>query len=263
MGGTKTGRGSAKYDPKLGIFVKTPDVAIIEVLAETSIGFVVLDQEHAPLDRRSLDLLLFAARALDLPAFVRVPDCSRASAQAALDGGAAGILFPHISDAQTAAAAASVCRYGSGRGYSGAVRCMRRQPDILSATATADAAVMVVAQVEDPAGVEAAADIAACSGIDALFIGRADLAACLGAANSDAPEVWAAAKRIADSAAMHGKALWAFASNWADADRLSKLGAKTLIFGSDQSRLKQSVSELAAAAAQRTRSGESDPDNRS
>jgi staphyloferrin B biosynthesis citrate synthase len=235
-------------DALFGIFVKIPDISVIEVLAESKLDFAVLDQEHAPLDRRSLDTLLFAARALGLPALVRVPNAEASTILAALDGGAAGILLPHIADADNARRAADACRYATGRGYSGAVRSTRGRGDMARAVAAADEAVTVVAQIEDAQAVGRSSAIAACPGIDALFIGRGDLAVSIGASASDAPEVWDAARTIAEAAAASRKALWAFAAGWQEADQLIALGARAIIFGSDQSHLKAGVSALVAEA---------------
>jgi len=244
--------GQTWFGSSFGVFVKTPDIGIIEILSESIIDFIVLDQEHAPLDRRSLDVLLFAARSLGLPALVRVPDSEASTALAALDGGAAGILFPHVVSADGAKRAAGACRYASGRGYSGAVRSARGRGDLWRAIEAADNAITVVVQIEDEPAIARAAEIAACDGVDGLFIGRGDLAVALHAASSDAPEVWAAARTIADAAALHQKAIWAFAANWQEADRLLELGARTIIVGSDQSLLKAGAMALAAEAKRRT-----------
>lgn len=234
-----------------GVFVKIPDISIIETLAESHIDFIVLDEEHAPFDRRLLDTLLFAARSLGLPALVRVRDSRASTILAALDGGAAGILLPHIDSVECARRAANACRYRTGRGYSGAVRSTRNRGDLSSAIEAVDSEITVVAQIEDAPAVDLSAEIAACSGIDALFIGRGDLAVSLGAARSDAPEVWAAAETIADGAARHGKTVWAFAADWQEADRLVDLGARVIILGSDQSHLKAAASRLVVEAKRR------------
>ena len=47
----------------------------------------------------------------------------------------------------------------------------------------------LICQIEEPAGVEAAAGIAAVDGVDALFVGRADLAVASGRDDFFGPEV--------------------------------------------------------------------------
>jgi 2-keto-3-deoxy-L-rhamnonate aldolase RhmA len=244
---------SKEQDPMFGTFIKIPDIAVVETLAESHLDFIVIDQEHAPFDRRSLDTLLFAARSLGLPALVRVCNSDASTLLAALDGGAAGVLLPHIDSAAVAHRAAAACRYRTGRGYSGAVRSTRNRGNLSSAIEAVDSEIAVIVQIEDAPAIDLSAEIAACNGIDALFIGRGDLAVSLAAASSAAPEVWAAARRIADAAARHEKAIWAFAANWREADQLLDLGARTIIFGSDQSHLKAGTSQLVAEARRRNR----------
>jgi 4-hydroxy-2-oxoheptanedioate aldolase len=62
-------------------------------------------------------------------------------------------------------------------------------------------------QIESPAGVEAAAAIAAVDGVDALVVGTADLALALGVAgDSHAPALRDAVCRVAAAARRHGRA---------------------------------------------------------
>ncbi|GAM62903.1 4-hydroxy-2-oxovalerate aldolase [Vibrio ishigakensis] len=59
---------------QLGTFVKTPHPHVIEVLALSNLDFIILDAEHSPYDRASLDLCIMTARLSGLPSLVRVPD---------------------------------------------------------------------------------------------------------------------------------------------------------------------------------------------
>ena len=59
---------------QLGTFVKTASPHVIEVLGTTRLDFVCIDAEHAPLDRAMLDLMVLAARATHLQAFIRIPE---------------------------------------------------------------------------------------------------------------------------------------------------------------------------------------------
>ena len=51
----------------VGTWVKTPHPIIVEVLALTRLDCIVLDAEHAPFDRGSLDACIAAARAGGMP----------------------------------------------------------------------------------------------------------------------------------------------------------------------------------------------------
>ena len=119
-----------------------------------------------------------------------------------LDCGATGVLVPHVATAARARDVAAACRYQGGRrGYSGSPRHAGYGASGMWKTVeAADAATTVIAQIEDPEALDEIDAIAAVDGIDALFIGRGDLAVALGAKSSDAPEVRRAVERIAQAA---------------------------------------------------------------
>ena len=56
---------------------------------------MVIDEEHAPFDRVTIDNLLLAARASNTAGIVRVAEATPAKLLAALDDGAAGVLVPY------------------------------------------------------------------------------------------------------------------------------------------------------------------------
>ena len=93
----------------VGTFVKTPTSHATEIVGALGFDFVVIDQEHGPFDRTSTDVALLAARALGVPALVRVggPD----AILSVLDCGAMGVLVPHVASAAYAREVAAACRY--------------------------------------------------------------------------------------------------------------------------------------------------------
>ncbi len=241
-----------------GVFVKTPAPPMIELLALAGIDFVCLDAEHAAFGRRELDECLAVARALGLPALVRVAEAGAAPILQALDGGAEGVVVPHLDGAEAAARVAAWSRFGlGGRGYAGSTRAAGYGTlPMRQVLATSREETLVVVQIEDPAGLAAAEAIAATPGVDALFFGAADLAVGMGFEDSAAPEIRAAFDRVAASARAGGKPLAAFT---AAADGLGELvarGVRLAFVGSDQSLLLAGARRL-AAAAQATRPQES------
>ncbi len=106
-----------------GTWVKTPHPQVVEVLALSPLDCLVLDAEHAPFDRGALDLCILAARAGGTPVLVRPASGSPESILAALDGGADGVVIPHIRSAGEAEAAVRACQYvPGGRGFAGSSR---------------------------------------------------------------------------------------------------------------------------------------------
>lgn len=181
-----------------------------------------------------IDAMLLAARVAGLPALVRVPSAASFHLQSALDSGAAGVLVPHVRGADVAQSVARACRYSGGRGYSGATRSAQGTRSLRQMVAEEDREIAVIVQVEDLAGLDDIAAIAACDGIDGVFIGRADLAVAMGAQAPDSDVVWDAARSIAAATLAAGKVLAGFAGSAADADALRALGATLIVSGSDQ-----------------------------
>ncbi len=200
-------------DRLVGTFLKTPAHDVIEVLAISGLDFVCLDVEHAAFDRRSMDACLAMARALDFPAIVRVGSGTAENILQALDSGAVGVVVPHVTDAAKAAEVAKAARFGlGGRGFAGATRWAgmgtRSMPEVLAQSA---AETFVLAQIEEPEGVEAAVEIAETVGIDGLFIGPSDLSVSYGKTDADSPELRAAYKAVGEATRAAGKAFvtWA------------------------------------------------------
>ena len=164
----------------IGTFVKTPTTHATEILGALGFDFVVIDEEHAPFDRMATDTALLAARAAGTAALVRVQNAT--SILSVLDCGATGVLVPHVASAARAREVAATCRYQGGRrGYSGSPRhAGYGATGMWKTVEAADAATTVIAQIEDPEALDEIDAIATVDGIDALFIGRGDLAVALG-----------------------------------------------------------------------------------
>ena len=87
-------------DLLLGAFIKTPTPHATEILGGVGFDFVVIDEEHAPFDRVTIDTVLLAARASQTAGLVRVAEPTPARLLAALDDGAAGVLAPHVASVE-------------------------------------------------------------------------------------------------------------------------------------------------------------------
>ena len=178
----------------VGTFVKTPSHVVMEILILAGLDFAVLDAEHAPFDRAALDACLAVARAHGFPTLVRIGAGEPAEVLNVLDLGATGIVVPHVDSVEKARRVARAARFGhGGRGYAGSTRwagyTAARMPDLLARSA---AETVVIAQIEEPEGVEVCEAIAAVDGIDALFTGPADLTVAYGHRTLDNPDLSAA-----------------------------------------------------------------------
>lgn len=207
--------------PLAGTFVKLPSIEVVEVLAQSKLDFICLDAEHSPFDRARLDACLAIGRALDFPILVRPASASPENILQALDSGAVGIVAPHCDSAAKAAELAKMCHFGrGGRGYAGSTRWAGFASRPMTEVLAQDSQTVVIAQIEEPEGVEAVEGIAATPGIDGLFVGPADLTVGYGHTDMNNPDLAAAYARCGDAAKAHGLAYITFVANAAAAKAL-------------------------------------------
>lgn len=222
-------------DTLVGTFVKTPAYEVVEILALSGLDFICLDAEHAPFDRGRLDACLALARALKFPCLVRVPAGTPDEILKALDSGATGLVIPHVDSAEKAKAVATASRFGhGGRGYAGSTRwagfATRKMPDIL---AQSQDETIVIAQIEEPEGVEAIDAIAGTSGIDGVFVGPADLSVCYGETDMNSAKLNDAMAQVGEAARAHGKAYMTFVGSAAAAPQVAKHGVHMFFVASE------------------------------
>ncbi len=237
-------------EPLIGTFVKTPTTHATEILASLGYDFVIVDAEHAPFDRRDIDMIAMAAAGSGIAALVRVTDGSAASILSCLDVGAAGVLVPHVDSPARAREVAAACRYrdGGNRGYSTNSRAGKWGGTTMAAhMADEDSRVSCIAMIEDAAALDHIDEIAATPGIDAFFIGRADLSSSLGQTKTDTPETAAAVERIIAAAQKAGVTIMVLATSTKDADDLRAKGATAVVVSNDQSFLRSAAADALKA----------------
>jgi len=221
-----------------GTFVKTPSHEIIEVLAMSGLDFLCLDAEHAPFDRARMDRCRAIGRALGIPMLGRVQAGRPELMLAALDSGATGLVIPHVDSVPKAEDVARAARFGpGGRGYAGSTRWARfgtgQMPALLERSARET---VVLAQIEEPEGVEASDGIAAVAGIDGLFVGPADLSVGYGKTDQSSDALAAAYRRVQAACDTAQKPLVTWAPNAEKAlDVAQRYGVTMTFIGSDHS----------------------------
>lgn len=234
---------------RIGTFVKTPAPQVIEVLGRSRLDFAVLDAEHAPLDRATIDLLVMAGWAAALPLLVRIADCQAATIQSALDVGAAGVLVPHVDDAETARQVVARTRHRGGcRGFSGSPRFAGYGSLSMRGALEAGTDCFVMCQIESTEAVAAAGEIALVDGVDGLFIGYADLALSMGLDTPQDPRVAEAAAQVVRAGRAAGKTVGMFVGTPSERDRYAAQGVELFVISSDQSLLRLAADALVPAS---------------
>jgi 2-keto-3-deoxy-L-rhamnonate aldolase RhmA len=169
-----------------GPWMSVPHPMVVEILAQTGPDFLLIDGEHAPIVPQTLPLLLPAAENQDMPVIYRVAWNRIELIKAALDSGATALMVPMVNSAAEAAEAIAAGKYPpKGKRGMGAWRASNYYQDHAAYTERANKDLLMVLQIETREAIKDIEAIAAVPGIDALFIGPADLSRSLGLANSE------------------------------------------------------------------------------
>lgn len=228
----------------VGTFLKTPSSIVCEVLCHSSLDVLCLDAEHAPFGHLQIDQCVAAIRAANRPSLVRVGDHSETTIRNALDCGATGVLVPHVRTPDEAAAVARAAHFGAGgRGYAGSTRAAELGTrNIKDHLATSAAQTTVIVQIEDPEALPHVREISQVEGVDAVFIGRIDLAVALDLAPT-APALLEIVQTICDDAQ---GCVGMFTPAMDELPRWREAGASLFLLGSDHSFMLAGANQLAS-----------------
>lgn len=241
----------ARKQTLYGIFVMVPSPAIVEMCGYNGLDYVILDAEHGPADTETLEHLLRAADASGIPAIVRVGGRAPDQILRVLDAGASGILVPHVITAEDTEAVVRAAHFPP-RGVRGLATTSRAgRHGLVSAAEYIKAAseeTVVIVQIEDRAALENVGAIARTPGLDAVFVGPADLATSLGHPGQVThPDVVAGIAGIKREVTAAGKpALANFARTEVDAVALAKQGFNMICL-STTAVFSRRLADLAAA----------------
>jgi 2-keto-3-deoxy-L-rhamnonate aldolase RhmA len=165
----------------LGTWIVSASAIVAEAVGHAGFDWCVVDMEHAPLEPMGVLHVLQALSATKLVPVVRVPWNDAVTIKRVLDVGATTLLVPFVESAEAARQAVAATRYAPEgmRGVSGMSRASRYGSN-LNYLRTANDGMGVIVQIETPLALERLEAIAAVDGVDALFIGPADLSAAMG-----------------------------------------------------------------------------------
>jgi len=184
-------------------------VEIAKILKTCGYDWLFIDLEHGTLPLDTAAQMSVAALDAGIAPLVRVPEGQYSTATRMLDGGALGIVVPHVDTAETARAVVSHLKYPplGHRSVAGTSAHFDFRPlKVGELAAAANAATLVVVMVETPAAVANAEAIAAVPGVDALLIGTNDLAMEMGIAGDFAnPRIASAYETVISACKKHGK----------------------------------------------------------
>ena len=228
---------------------RTADIA----LAMKTCGFdwLFIDLEHGSMGLDTAVQISVAALNAGISPIVRVPKARYDLATRALDGGAYGIVMPHVDTPAEAHEIVSRLKYPplGHRSVTGALPQLAFQATPLAeAAAAVNDNMLIVAMLETPEAIANADAIAAVPGIDVLLIGTNDLTCEMGIPGELMHErVAAAYETMVAACRKHGK--WAGMGGVYLEEGLRRyigIGAQMILSGSD-------LSFLMAAGVARTK----------
>ena len=195
------------HDPLLGAWTFLTEPLAAEAASRAGYDYVCIDGQHGLHDYRSISAQL-AAVAVGGGAMpiVRVPWNEQGFIGQVLDAGAMGVIVPMVNSPDEAAAVVRACRYAPAgeRSFGPVVAASRFGA---SYVAEANTSIAVIPMIETVVGLENVEAIAAVEGIDALYVGPADLSLSMGLApgvDNDDPRFDAALRRIAAACTANG-----------------------------------------------------------
>lgn len=186
----------------MGTWIMSASPLVTEALGHAGFDWAVLDMEHSPLELGGVVSLLQALSSTKLVPIVRLPSNDTVLFKRVLDAGAVTLMVPCVQSADEARSAVAACRYPPRgvRGVAGVSRATRYGTHRLDLH-VADAGIALILQLESPAALAALEEIAEVEGVDALFIGPADLSAVMGhGGDMRHPAVWGAMAQAAERA---------------------------------------------------------------
>ncbi len=172
--------------PPLGLFVwEFPSPGMWPILASTGLDFAVVDMEHSAFSYRDVGNLLSGAKSTELVALVRVPELNKNAIGRVLDLGADGVIVPHISSSEEAAKLVSYAKYHPLGKRNVAFGCPldgygNTTLGVEEVSHFANENSLCIPMIESLEGVSVAREICETPGIDAIWLGFADLSQSVG-----------------------------------------------------------------------------------
>ena len=242
--------------PPVGTWISSASPLIAEAIGHAGFDWGVVDMEHAPLDIMGVVHMLQALSGTKMLTVLRVPWNDAVMVKRVLDAGATTVMFPMVQNADEARRAVAATRYPPQgvRGMAGMSRATRfgTTPNYWK---TANQQIGVIMQIETPQAVEALEAIADVDGVDALFIGPADLSAAMGHLGGlTHPEVIEVMARVVQRCKALGKAIGTLGSTPEAVAQYRAIGFDYVAVSSDIGFMMRGAQ--AAIAALRTRDTE-------
>lgn len=237
----------------LGTFVGTASPAVVECLGCAGLDFVILDNEHSPVEAETTAAMVRAAELRNVTPLARVREISRPAILKLLDVGVQGLIIPDVRGTEDVRRVVDYAKYApvGRRGF-----CPSRkdgwgtdpQCGVLDTMAHFNQETLVIPQCETAEAMSDIETIAAMDGVDGIFIGPFDLSISMGMPGDfENPQFRAALARILSACRAAGKPCLIFAGDGAGAAVRFAQGYDAVAMGLDATLLITGVKAQIAA----------------
>lgn len=242
----KHGLGSGRQ--MIGLWNSIPGSLVAEAVASCGFDWIVIDTEHSLTDVPQVLPMLQAMAPYPVAPVVRPAANDPVLIKRMLDLGAQTLLIPYVETADQARAAASAMRYAPAgiRGMAGVTRA-NRFGSVSGYAERAAQELCLIVQAETLATLDHLDEICAVDGVDAVFIGPADLAATMGLPGQPGhPEVRDVVRQIIERVVAAGKPAGVLTFDAAYARDCMAWGTTFTAVGMDLALMVQAARRLAA-----------------
>lgn len=195
----------------IGMFFDTASEYLMECLGRTGLDFVIIDNEHSPIEAETSARLIRTAELSGLTPLCRVRDSSRPAILKLLDVGAQGLIIPNVHTVEQVRDIISYARFypigqrgfcpsrKDGWGFDGLGSVPETMEHFNRET-------LIIPQCETVGALEHIEEIASMRGVDGIFVGPFDLSISMGIPGDFANPVFQAAlTRIINACRAAGK----------------------------------------------------------
>jgi 2-keto-3-deoxy-L-rhamnonate aldolase RhmA len=227
------------------------NIEIASIARTAGFDTLYIDVEHSSFSLETTSQICIAALGVGIAPFVRVPSIRPEHVGRALDGGALGVIAPHVRSAEEARAVVRAAKFPplGERSAAGALPHLQyRAGTPAEANRALNDATMVIVQCESAEFLDRADEIMAVAGVDLALIGTNDLLADWGLTGQYGhARVRDAYARVIAAAQRHGKhvGVGGLASRPDLAAELVRLGARYVSTGTDLAFLLAACAEKA------------------
>jgi 4-hydroxy-2-oxoheptanedioate aldolase len=220
----------------VGSWMNLGSPSCAEIMSHLGFDWIAVDQEHSPVGMETIQHIFVALSTSETVPMIRVSANDPSVINRALDCGAYGVIVPMVNSRDDTLRAVQACRYppmgarsmGFGRADQYAGKDYK---------AHANEEIALVVQIEHIDAVNNIDEILTVPGVDAFFIGPADLAASMGVpvvlGDNPDPRHQEAVRKIVAAGKKHGIPAGIHVATAEDANRRINEGFRFVALGTD------------------------------